>query len=202
MRARYNLPLMVGLFLAVIGWSCFSPLDTDTPRLRYEDVRVQVPPVKSARIKPLYFTIVTKDSSNIQAPWQVTLADTLVEIDTSVTPPALWMRAVVRREFDRQSPATPFIEEYRFRIDSLPTDKSVVRFNADPVLGQGASFKLATERDTTGIPRTVSLIANQEKNLASISFDKSGSTTILTGVLQINLVTHRLQAEAKITIRY
>jgi len=189
--------ILCAMALAAAG--CVSPLDTDTPRLRFEDATL-IPPTP-ARIKPRYFVITARDA-NTQTDWRITLADTLVEIDTTVHPHAVWIRATVGREVSLQTPQTPFVHDFRFRVDSLPANGKALTFAGEPAHPAGALVTLATERDTSGAPRLTTLVANAEKNIVTIKLETNGAQNLVSGVLAINLVAHRMQVEAKLTIRY
>jgi hypothetical protein len=194
----YLLPFLAALLLAA---GCLSPLDTDTPRLRYEDQAV-VPPPAHARIHARYFVVTARDVTT-QTDWKVVLADTLVEIDTTVHPVAVWIKAAVGREINSQAPATPFVYDFRIRIDSLIASGKVMNLAGEPALPGGALITLATERDTTGAPRKTVLYANSDGNTVTLKLEEvNGTQGLIAGVLAINLTTHRLQVEAKLTIRY
>ena len=192
--------LHLAIVAACVASGCVSPVDTDTPRYRFTDVTVP-PPDRPARIKASSFTVTARDMGT-QTDWKVVLKDPLAEIDTSVHPPAVWISATVGREFNTESPVTPFIQEYRLRVDSLVADNSLLNITGPPASPYGAAFSVAVERDTLGVMRTVSLTANGEKNLASIRIESGGGKGYLVGVLNINLLAHRLQVESKLTIRY
>jgi hypothetical protein len=202
MSHRRFLPLMLlaAVIAAIAG--CVSPLDTDTPRLRFEDAP-PVPPVKTHRIKPKYFVMTVRDVDR-QTDWGVMLSDTLIEIDTTVHPAAVWIRAKVGREYDPAQMIPPFMQQFRFRVDSLVAKGSVFNFTGGPDGVGGADFIIALAKDSlNGGFHTATFLANTEKNLATIKLESAGTQNLISGAMTVTSVTYRGAAiEAKITIRY
>jgi hypothetical protein len=199
MSLFFRFSLLAACFLLAILAGCVSPLDTDTPRLRYDD-RAIAPPTH--RIPAKYFVITARDVMT-QTDWKVVVNAATAEIDTTVHPVAVWLNADVTREITSATPVLPFLYAFLFHVDSLIASNKTISFQGEPVLSGGAMLTLVAERDSSnGAPRSITLFPNVDSNLMTLRLESGGTQNLISGVMSINLNTHRVQVEAKLTIRY
>ncbi len=190
--------------VAVLFSSCVSPLDTDTPRKRFEDPGSITPPAKPGRINAKSFTLTVQEASTL---WQHTIVDTLVQIDTSVSPPAVWLKMYLSKS--GQIPKKlPFLQQLNVRKDSIPADDSIVNIFEDTIPPPGggpyAIYSIGASKDPTGAIQYVIINSDriQRTALTTITFHYDKSLKELRGQLNANLIAYRLLIDAQIVITY
>lgn len=104
--------LLIPSLLALVLWSCTSPLDTDTPRT----ITPLTPAVKVAPIN----IIPTFNTATGTFKFK---GDPSILVDTTVSPMRFWMDFSMECVPDTAAGAlTPLLVEFRVRVDSFPGD--------------------------------------------------------------------------------
>jgi hypothetical protein len=181
---------------ALIFYACKSPLDPTTPRLRYGE---PTPTAKNNRIPARSISIIVRNKAQDSLVWHTTIRDTLVQIDTSAYPPALWLHMAVVRSAD--NPIPPYIHEFWFRVDSLIADSKALPLTRDSSVTPLAGFIIALYRNVTQDSQVVKLNAIPNAASAYVSFHKSGSH-VIKGEFSGFVQNYSLPIYAEITIEY
>lgn len=185
-------------------FSCMSPLDPETPRKRIEDPGFINPSAKPGRIYAKSFTLTVQEAST---QWQHTIVDTLVQIDTSVSPPAVWLKMYLSKS--GQIPKKlPFLQQLKVRKDSIKADDSFINIFEDTIPPPGggpyAIYSIGATKDSAGAIQYVVINSDriQQTALTTITFHYNESLKELRGQLKANLIAYRLLIDAQIVITY
>ncbi len=182
--------------IAFLLYACVSPLDPSTPRLRYLD---QNPPLTQTKIHAKSITVAVRNKSG-DTLWHSVIRDTLVFIDTSVSPPALWLHLDVARNGEKPL-TTPFIVSFWFHVDSLIANGNTTSLVRDSAVTQLAGFTYSFDRypNSDSLDLKINAIAGQ--SLAYIAFHVS-SKNHLSGEFSGSIQKYQLPVYAEITIEY
>lgn len=104
--------LLIPSLLALMLWSCASPLDTDTPR--------KVTPITPAiKVAPLS---ISPEFNTATGTFKFKGNPTIL-VDTTVSPMAFWMDFAMENVPDTAASAPkPVVVEFRIKVDSFPSN--------------------------------------------------------------------------------
>jgi hypothetical protein len=185
----------MGIFASIL-YACMSPLDPSTPRLRIVD---RNPPLTDSKIhaKSITVTVRNKQGDTI---WHSAILDTLVLIDTSASPPVLWLHMDVARTGEKPN-VTPFMLSFWFKADSLVTNGSTISLVRDSMLTQLAGYVYSFSRYSTSDSANIKVNAAPNQATAYISF-RTGTKNQLVGQFSGMILKYQLPVYAEILIEY
>ncbi|HVZ42117.1 MAG TPA: hypothetical protein VHI13_22750 [Candidatus Kapabacteria bacterium] len=128
---------IISLLLVGVLASCSSPIDIDTKRI---DTRL----TNYVKLQEMTASVqITRPSdTTVTSNWLFTIADGSFRVDTSVSPPRLWLNYHLVAVPGGGAQATT-LKELRVRIDGMRTDSTGPLGN-DPDRGSGASARFVS----------------------------------------------------------
>lgn len=186
--------------------SCLSPLDPDTPRVRTEDQPGGIIPTRPKRFRARDVNIVVATRGDF---WFYAPVDTLVEIDTSTSPPTIWMHLDLRRA--GQLPKLPFLESMEIAVDSFLANDRIRELRDDPPVSSWpfpnrASYVYAFDKDSSGRVRFFQTSNNKQNDAPThLVFRHDHRQRKFFGSLQGEIIHQKkliLSYDAAIDIRY
>ncbi|MBS1914457.1 MAG: hypothetical protein JST22_20880 [Bacteroidetes bacterium] len=165
---------IISLLLFGVLASCSSPIDIDTKRI---DTRL----TNYVKLQEMTASmrIIHPPDSAVASNWLFTVADGSFRVDTSATPPRLWLNYRLVAAPGNGAQATT-LKELRVRIDGMRAD-STGPLGSDPDRGSGAVTRFVSR----GVEFTTNATANAN---AALRYTAGADPSILgTVVLGMNL---------------
>jgi hypothetical protein len=201
MRARFLLPLIAlaaGLAAAVPG--CLSPLEPDTPRLRFllEDTLV-TPPAQHHRIPCVITNIVATETG---MSWACTIMDSTAEADTAAAAPAVWFRLTLQA-LPPFAMGQHYIASFTVRADSIPADGSLVTLGGDVLRQSGVVFYIGKAIDSSRLTIIDSVTMDPATlPLSSLSVTHQAAQRQFTGQYSAMLAAYRFSYDVSFILAY
>ena len=195
--SRWRAAATVVLVLALAA-GCKSPLDPDTPRLRFAP-DVVIPP---DTVKPAGWlrAEIAFSGSNTGALWEHATDSSWAFVDTSHG------RTAVRLMF-AATMLPPYPQQIKFMhsfllADTLIADGLPRSLNMDPSTGAGALFRIALGRDSMNVTPVETVIAGDPSSggIATLTLSRKGNERALHGSFVGYTQKYRMSLDGAITI--
>jgi hypothetical protein len=190
-------PLFVLLLLLLC--SCGSPLDPVTPRLRVEDPEPRSPHIP-VKIPGVISMLVLQDSlSNLL--WKAVITDSVVQVDTTIWPPLVWLRLKIARLDPVTTIMAPMVKGVWLNLESYVADSRVYDLTSvlEPTRAQ---FVIGTMLDEAKNITYDTLLGVPQKVQSYITFSKDSLSQQILGTFRATIPGYSLQFVADLRIRF
>jgi hypothetical protein len=194
---RWRAAAAMVLLLALTA-GCKSPLDPDTPRLRFAP---DVNPPDTAKTSHWLRAEITFSGSNSGAQWQHATDSSWAYVDTSHgrTAVRLMLAATMLPPYQSQ---IKFMHSFLL-ADTLVADGLPRSLTKDPSTGTGALFRIATGKDSLTVTPVETIVAGDPASGgATLTLTRASTERIARGPFVAYAQKYRLSLDGTITITW